>query len=232
MRRVSGMAVLEAGLWSVLAGLVGARAYYVLVNRAYFAESPSAIWRLWDGGFSFPGGLIAGAAAVWAFARSRRLSSPSLADAFAPGLAAAMALGWAANLLAGNAYGRPGRGFGTMFLPDIYGVFEQRMATQLFGVVASVIILIAVYIVITRTNRPGWALTTWLGGWSLAQVGLEFTRGDDTLMLGSLRLGHVIGFVALAATLALVARLILRPAEPTEAKEHPVEETALGRQRA
>src|SRR5271155_5580758 len=45
-------------LWVVLAAIVGARAFHVLSNLAYYTDNPGQIVAIWHGGLSSFGGLI------------------------------------------------------------------------------------------------------------------------------------------------------------------------------
>lgn len=46
--------------WVILAGLLGARTYHVLEMWSYYGENLSQIVKVWNGGLSIWGGLIAG----------------------------------------------------------------------------------------------------------------------------------------------------------------------------
>lgn len=196
--------VLDAALWSVVCGLIGARLHFVLANWHYYSLRTGEIVQFWRGGMAFGGGLIAGLAALWAFARFSRVSVWDLLDPLAPALAAASALGWIGNLLAGSAYGRPGRGFGYLFLPDIYGYIEYRFATQVAAAAAYAVIFALCWWALHRRPWPGAAFATYLLLTGTSQFALEFTRGDDTLVLGGLRLAQWLDAIAVLVGLALV----------------------------
>ncbi|MDH7489091.1 MAG: prolipoprotein diacylglyceryl transferase [Anaerolineae bacterium] len=218
--------VLDAALLGIVAGMVGARAHFVLANWDYYAVRTGEILQFWKGGMAFGGGLIAGIAACWAFARARRVNVWDLLDPLAPALAIGSALAWVGNLLAGSAYGRPGRGLGYLFLPDIYGYVEYRFATQAVAAVVYALIFALVWYLLHRRPWPGSPFATYLALVGATQFALEFTRGDDTLLIGGLRLAQWLDAAAVIAGLILIMAL-RRHARPA-AKTMPSEEVSVG----
>jgi phosphatidylglycerol:prolipoprotein diacylglycerol transferase len=212
---------LDAGLWAILGALIGARAHYVLSNWSYFHEQPAEIVRFWHGGYSLTGGILTGALAVWAYARVTRTATPALLDVLAPSVAVGQVFGWLGCFLAGCAYGRTARGLGTLLLPDIYGRMDHRYATQLLAAGVSLLVLAATVATLLRARRRGWAFTVWLAGTFAGQLALEFTRGDDTLLVGGLRLGVWIGALGLLAALMLAGVLARRRASVEPAATGP-----------
>ena len=106
--------ILALGLEVFLAGLVGARLFYVVEyhaqffppGRSLFAALPE-ILNLAAGGLVVFGSLPTAALAAWWFARRRGLSLPRLADCVAPGLLVGLALGRVGCFLNGCCYGGP-----------------------------------------------------------------------------------------------------------------------------
>ncbi|MBI5233786.1 MAG: prolipoprotein diacylglyceryl transferase, partial [Deltaproteobacteria bacterium] len=70
-------------IWSVLGGILGARAYYVLFNLDYYLAYPKEIPAIWHGGLAIPGGLIGGALSAWAYLKRRAIPFFRMADAVA-----------------------------------------------------------------------------------------------------------------------------------------------------
>ena len=52
--------LVNVAMIAIIAGLVGARFYYVLFNWDYYGASPWRIIAIWEGGLAIHGGLIAG----------------------------------------------------------------------------------------------------------------------------------------------------------------------------
>lgn len=224
--RLPAEPVLDAALWGIVAGMVGARAHFVLANWGYYAVKPAEIVQFWRGGMAFGGGLIAGLAACWVVARARRVSVWDLLDPLAPALATASALAWVGNLLAGSAYGRPGRGFGYLFLPDIYGYVEYRFATQIVAAIVYILLFGALWHLLRRRTQPGLPFAVYLLLVGATQFALEFTRGDDTLFIGGLRLAQWLDATAVVAGLILLVVLRRRAMRPSDAAS--AQEVAVG----
>lgn len=217
--------VLDAALWGIIAGMVGARAHFVLANWDYYSVRIGEILQFWKGGMAFGGGLIAGIAACWAYARVQRVAVWDLLDPMAPALAIGSALGWVGNLLAGSAYGRPGRGLGYLFLPDIYGYMEYRFATQAAAAMVYALLFALLWYALHRRPWPGSAFAAYLLLVGVTQFALEFTRGDDTLLVGGLRLAQWLDAAVVAGAILLAA---LRRRSRHAAEAAPDQEGAVG----
>lgn len=199
--------VLDAALWAVIAGLVGGRIHFVLAHWDYYAAQPSEAWQFWRGGVSFGGGLLFGLAACWLFSRARGVSLWDLLDPMAPALGLASAIAWVGHLLAGSAYGKPGRGWGTLFLPDIYGYIDYRFATQWAGVAASLCIFALAWWLLHYRPWPGLPFAAYLALTGAGQFALGFMRGDDALVLGGLRIAQWLDLTAAVGGIALAVLL-------------------------
>jgi phosphatidylglycerol:prolipoprotein diacylglycerol transferase len=93
--------------WSVLAGLVGARAFYIIANWQLYREHPSDIFRLWQGGLIVHGALLAFVLTLWLYTRRRDLPFWTWADITAPALALGQAIGQWANFFNQESFGPP-----------------------------------------------------------------------------------------------------------------------------
>jgi prolipoprotein diacylglyceryl transferase len=91
-------------------GIVGARAYHLITDwDKYFAagREPLEALRIWEGGLSIWGAIAGGALGGWIAARRRGIPFPALADALAPGIVLAQAIGRWGNYFNNELYGRP-----------------------------------------------------------------------------------------------------------------------------
>jgi phosphatidylglycerol:prolipoprotein diacylglycerol transferase len=71
-------------LVAVVTGIIGARAWFVLLNISYFWEHPLESYQIWLGGQSIQGGLIGGILGTWTysyfFERSKKNSELNLSE--------------------------------------------------------------------------------------------------------------------------------------------------------
>ncbi|WP_434056359.1 prolipoprotein diacylglyceryl transferase [Georgenia sunbinii] len=101
---------IDVALWMVLFGIVGARLYHVVSSpAAYFGENgdPARIIEIWNGGLGIWGAIPAGALGAWIALRRRGLRLAPFADALAPGLLVAQAIGRFGNYFNQELYGAP-----------------------------------------------------------------------------------------------------------------------------
>lgn len=91
----------------ILGTILGARIGYILFyDFASFAANPARIFRLWEGGLSFHGGLIGVVLAAFWFVRKHRIDFISLLDALALGVPPGIFAVRMANFINGELYGR------------------------------------------------------------------------------------------------------------------------------
>ena len=102
--------VLDITLVSVPAGIIGARLYHIITTPERFF-GPDGDWaemfRIWNGGLGNWGGVLFGALAAWAWCRHKHYPMALLADAIAPGLLVAQAVGRLGNWFNQELYGAP-----------------------------------------------------------------------------------------------------------------------------
>lgn len=67
-------------IYGTLAGIVGARLYYVFSKWDYYGTHLSEIPKIWEGGLAIYGGLIAGVVAAYIVCRVRKMNFWNLLD--------------------------------------------------------------------------------------------------------------------------------------------------------
>jgi prolipoprotein diacylglyceryl transferase len=107
-RGAAPWAVLDIAVWAVLFGIVGARIYHVLSSpAAYFGPdgNPLQALMIWKGGLGIWGGIAGGAFGAWLACRQLGMPLTFVADALAPGLPLAQAIGRLGNWFNNELYG-------------------------------------------------------------------------------------------------------------------------------
>lgn len=171
---------LDIALWTVPIGIVGARIFHVFTHPDdYFFQGAdlSAVFRIWEGGIAIYGGLIGGALGALIGSRRSGIRFSAFADAVAPGLLLAQALGRWGNYFNQELFGLPtnlpwgleidptnpaipaGTAPGTLFHPT----FLYESIWSLLGVAALLLLdrrfklrngrLFALYLAIYSTGR-------------------------------------------------------------------------------
>ncbi|MFG2086057.1 MULTISPECIES: prolipoprotein diacylglyceryl transferase [unclassified Spirillospora] len=102
--------IIDVAVWAVPFGLVGGRIYHVITDyQRYFGEDgdPVRALEIWKGGLGIWGSVAFGAVGALIACRRRGISVLALADAVAPGIALAQAIGRWGNYWNQELYGRP-----------------------------------------------------------------------------------------------------------------------------
>ena len=101
--------VTDAAAWAVPFGLVGGRLYSVFTTPApYFGPNGHLIdiVKVWHGGLGIWGAIALGGVGVWICLHRRGIKVPPFADAVAPGIAVAQAIGRWGNWFNQELYGK------------------------------------------------------------------------------------------------------------------------------
>ena len=119
---MDGGRLLDLAFWCLVAGVLGSRLAFVLVNARAFIDACAsgagatagtrfsgclAALRFWEGGLVFYGGVIASGAVMLWFCRRERWSFWTLGDLAAPALALGHVFGRMGCFLAGCCFGAP-----------------------------------------------------------------------------------------------------------------------------
>lgn len=103
-------AVTDIAVFAVPFGLVGGRLYHVITDYwRYFGpgKDPLNALKIWDGGLGIWGAVVLGGVGAWIGCRRKGIPLPAMADAIAPGLVAAQAIGRVGNYFNQELYGGP-----------------------------------------------------------------------------------------------------------------------------
>ncbi|OMQ14174.1 prolipoprotein diacylglyceryl transferase [Modestobacter sp. VKM Ac-2676] len=101
--------VLDISVWAVPFGIIGGRIYHVISTpQPYFGEDgdPLRALAIWEGGLGIWGAIAFGGVGAWIACRRRNIPLPAYADAIAPGIVVAQAVGRLGNWFNNELYGR------------------------------------------------------------------------------------------------------------------------------
>ncbi|MCK7636700.1 prolipoprotein diacylglyceryl transferase [Corynebacterium pygosceleis] len=102
--------VMDAAVISVILGIIGGRLYHVITDHdSYFCRGcdPVDAFKVANGGLGIMGAVALGTLGVWIMMRRKGLPFAPLADAAAPGIILAQAIGRLGNWFNQELYGRP-----------------------------------------------------------------------------------------------------------------------------
>ena len=192
-------------LYALVAGLLGARLYYVLVFQpGWYLARPWDVFAVWQGGLAMHGGLLAGlGAAVW-YARRNRLGFLAFADTLTPGLALGQAIGQLACLLSGDSFGKPTTLPWAITFTDPWAMAPRGVPLhplQVYEFLAYLATFGLVWAARRHRSRPGALLALYAGAYGTVRFFLEFLRASPPVLFGVV--------VPQAVSLALVAAALL-----------------------
>jgi prolipoprotein diacylglyceryl transferase len=102
--------VSDVAVWAVVFGLVGGRLYHVLTDNELYFRAGRDPWRalaVWEGGLGIWGAIALGGVGAWIGCKRAGIALPPFADAVAPGIAVAQAIGRWGNYFNQELFGRP-----------------------------------------------------------------------------------------------------------------------------
>ena len=231
--------VIERALtWALPAGIIGARADYVISHPSQF-HTVGQVLAVWNGGIALFGGLIVGVGLGLAVAHHARAHLPLLLYAAAPGLALAIAIGRIGDLLLTDHLGAPttsrfalayrvqpgyhlAPGFGpSPAVPPPPGAgcgdvgvfysgctYHLTPAYDLLGALALFGLLMALRRWVNY--RAGTAISLWTVWYGAQRLGLDFTRGIDERPALGLTGTQLLAIAAIAGGLVSLLAILVR----------------------
>ncbi len=212
----------DIALWAVPFGIVGGRLYHVISDwQLYFAPGGSGVigaLRIWDGGLGIWGAVSLGALGAWIGARRLGVALPPIADAIAPGIALAQAIGRWGNYFNQELFGAPttlpwGLEIDPQFRPAGYGEYATFHPTFLY----ESLWLVGVALVVIWADRRfrmghGRAFALYVLLYTMGRVWIEYLRIDTANQILGLRLNVWTSIlVGLGALIYLIVSARMRP---------------------
>ncbi len=102
--------ILDIALWAVPFGIVGGRIFHVLTHWDYYfyaGADLTKVFAVWEGGLAIFGALVLGSVGAFIGARTAGIKFLSFADAIAPGVLVAQAIGRIGNYFNNELFGLP-----------------------------------------------------------------------------------------------------------------------------
>lgn len=204
--------VSEIAITAVPAGVIGGRMYHVISSpAAYFGSNghPLDAFKIWQGGLGIWGAISIGLLAAYLRYRSlaKRVELPSFAvfaDALAPGILFAQAIGRFGNWFNGELFGRPLDTWWALDVPSRYrpygfSQFESFHPTFLYEAIWCTLIAI-VLISFGKSLKAGQVFAAYVFSYCVGRFFIELIRIDAANTVGGLRVN-----VWVSAVVALVA---------------------------
>lgn len=186
--------VVDIGIYCGLAGIVGARLWDVFFfDWHYYSNHLLEIPFVWQGGMAIQGGVILGAVTGYIYTKIHKIDTWAFADIVAaPAVIMGQALGRAANLLNGDAFGQPtGGSFGivypsTTLAHQVYGG-QPLWPAEVWEGQIDIVIFVLLLLFRTTNHAKGQVFILYAVLYSVARFFLEYLRGDYGTLLWGLK---------------------------------------------
>ncbi len=189
-RGISGDFILDFVFWVIIAGVMGCRLFFILLNLPFFLKHPLEIVMIHHGGLAWQGGLIAGGlTAVWIIKKNGLKVFPIL-DLIAPYLALGQSIGRIGCFLNGCCYGRETAG--GIYFP-VHGAYLHP--TQLYSTFGLLILFVFLRTVQVKDHRPGLIFVFYLMFASVLRFIIEFFRADHEPFLFQLSIFQIMTII-------------------------------------
>lgn len=209
--------VMDTSLIALLSGIIGARVLYLLFQVPHGGWGVfSEIYRVWEGGLSFHGGLVAAILAVWTYCRAKKIAFLTMFDLLAPSVAIGYAFARIGCFLNGCCYGHPtALPWGVRFFDAAtHSYTPPSHPAQLYAFAASLII----FWILTRVeklNKPvGFVFVSYVMLYSIYRFLIEFVRKGATaqVMFAGLTQAQVASIATIAVFGVILYFLGRKPA--------------------
>ncbi|HXX33409.1 MAG TPA: prolipoprotein diacylglyceryl transferase [Thermodesulfobacteriota bacterium] len=168
--------------YTVLSGFLGSRILFILINFDVYREHPLQMFKIWEGGLVFYGGLIPAAMVAFGYLRWHRLPVWKLADLISPLIALGLSFGRIGCFFAGCCYGREtSLPWAVVFKdPDSLARLNVPLhPTQLYDAVNGLAIFFFLSWMSKRKTFDGQIFWLFVFLYSITRFFIEIFRGDQ-----------------------------------------------------
>lgn len=214
--------------WGFLGVFIGGRVGYVLFyNFALFLKDPLYLFRVWEGGMSFHGGLIGVLCVMFIFALKTKRHFFEVSDFIAPLVPFGLAAGRLGNFINGELWGRVTDFRYAMLFPQARGEDQAyalahtdwlsffqlhqnlpRHASQLYQMMLEGVALFIILNLFIRKPRPMASVSgLFLIGYGLFRIIAEFFREPDAqlgLFSDVISMGQILSIPMVLAGIAMM----------------------------
>ena len=213
--------IADVAIWAVPFGIAGGRLYHVISSPdAYFGAGgePLKAFAIWEGGLGIWGAIALGGVGAWVACRRNGVPLPALADAAAPGIVLAQAVGRLGNWFNQELFGEPttlpwGLEIDLAHRPIGFEQYETFHPTFLYELLWNVGVA-ALVIWADRRFRLGHgrAFALYVAAYTSGRVWIEYLRIDPAENILGLRLNVWVSvLVFLGAVVYIVVSARRRP---------------------
>lgn len=166
--------------YGMLGVIIGGRIGYMLFyGWPQFAADPVSLFRIWEGGMAFHGGLVGVIVALFMFSAMKKINPGDVFDFLAPLVPIGLGAGRIGNFINGELWGRTTQLPWGMIFPDAGPL--PRHPSQLYEFLLEGIVLSVILWWFIQKPRPRYAVTgLFLLFYGLFRFFIEFLREPDS----------------------------------------------------
>ncbi|MFH1312930.1 MAG: prolipoprotein diacylglyceryl transferase [Candidatus Eisenbacteria bacterium] len=181
-RGMDPVAIMDLGIIILVSSVIGARLLYVITHFTEYRHDLVGIFRVWEGGLTFYGGLAAGVAFGIGYLKRQGLRVLEVTDIIAPQIALGIALARVGCFLNGCCFGRESTlpwactfpadsqaGWGAMAGKTIH-------PTQIYSAIANLVIFLFLRKLLGRRAAAGTVFFTFLIVYGVWRFAVDFLR--------------------------------------------------------
>lgn len=203
---VSSDDLLDLAIAIIICGIVGARAYYVLMRLDNYHSFLDMI-AVWKGGLAIYGGIIGGFIAAFVVAKVKKLSFPRILDMVGPGVMLGQAIGRWGNFVNAEAYGSDTSLPWRMGLHEIAGraLTEVRYVhpTFIYESLWNVIGFVLINLFYKKKRFNGQVFLFYMTWYGFGRMLIEGLR-TDSLYIGDIRVSQAVGLLTFIAGITML----------------------------
>lgn len=174
--------------WLVICALLGARIYYVFFEWGYYSNNLAETYKIWRGGLSIYGGIIAGLIYLFFVAKKTAYTLFQITDLVAICLPLSQAIGRFANFFNQEAFGKPTNlPWGLYIEPPKrpYEFYNQDYfhPTFLYEALWNLLVFFVLNKYVPKSTR-GYLTFVYLGLYSFGRFFIESIRLDSSYIYG------------------------------------------------
>ena len=209
--------MLDITLFTVIAAVIGARAYYVLTSLDQY-DSFLDVIAIWNGGLAIYGAVIVGALTIFIVCKIKKLSVLKMLDAAAPAVMIGQIIGRWGNFCNGEAYGgvvsessplyflrmgiSPHNIEGIKGMAYVHPTFFYESMWNLIG-------FTLIHFIYRKKKFDGQIVLMYLTWYGFGRMLIEGLR-TDSLYVGVFRISQVVGFLCfVCGSVALIVNLAI-----------------------
>lgn len=198
--------IFYATIGIIIGGRLGSVLFY---NFPYYVENPLDIFKIWQGGMAFHGGLLGVLVAVYCYGRSIGKSFFTITDFIAPVVPIGLGAGRIGNFINGELWGKTTDVPWGMVFPHVEPIGVARHASQLYQFMLEGVVLFTILWFFSMKPRPKMSLSgLFLLFYGLFRFAVEFVREPDA-HLGYLAFGWLTMGQALSLPMIVFGTILL-----------------------